>query len=134
MPRITLLMALACLALAPLGCGSASRTCPKKAVEFAPHTHCGGGCDTCKHGKAGEEVWCDSCSKGFVDGEKVSCKTCFEGRTGETVWCEHCDKGYVDKRELTCRACFDTMSSGGGLCHECAATAGEAAPGEAPAE
>lgn len=52
----------------------------------------GGGCAACGKGKAGEAVWCESCSAGFVDGQKVKCKGCFQAKTGGPK-CAACAKG-----------------------------------------
>ncbi len=41
-------------------------------------------CDVCAQGKAGETLWCDGCSKGFVMGSPVNtkCQGCFTQMTG----------------------------------------------------
>lgn len=44
----------------------------------------GTACETCAKGKAGEAVWCESCSVGFHDSKKIKCQGCFDKLTGKT--------------------------------------------------
>ena len=36
----------------------------------------------CDQGKAGESIWCDDCSVGYVAKEKIACEGCFAAKTG----------------------------------------------------
>jgi len=47
------------------------------------------GCAGCAVGKAGEDVWCDACNAGYVDGKKTKCKGCYTAKTGGEP-CEAC--------------------------------------------
>lgn len=47
------------------------------------------GCTACAAGKEGKTVWCDGCSKGFVDGKSTGCAACFKAKQGGPA-CEAC--------------------------------------------
>ena len=98
------------LGLALIGCASSSpksvepRAVPvaialdEDAADFE-------GCDLCARGEAGENLWCDECSVGFVGGQKIECEACFTGMSGGTAWCDECGKGYVDGEPAACKGC-----------------------------
>jgi hypothetical protein len=44
----------------------------------------GAACESCAKGKAGETVWCESCSAGFHDSKKIKCQGCFDKLSGKT--------------------------------------------------
>ena len=50
-------------------------------------------CEACAKGKSGEATWCESCSKGYVDGKAVKCKGCYKAKAAEGGEpCAACDK------------------------------------------
>ena len=66
---------LGALALATTGC--------EAKVEDAPPADTDEACADCAKGKGGDNVWCEDCSHGFIDGEMATeCKGCFEAKTG----------------------------------------------------
>ena len=52
------------------------------------------------------------------DGNKKAC-VCAKGKAGETVWCDGCSAGYVKGTKTKCKGCF-TAKSGGEPCKDCA--------------
>ena len=98
------------LSLALIGCasGSMNNVEPKAipvAIALDEDAVDYQGCDLCARGEAGENLWCDECSVGFVGGEKVTCEACFTGKSGGTAWCDDCGKGYVDGEPAACKGC-----------------------------
>jgi len=54
-------------------------------------------CDLCRRGQAGENLWCDECSVGFIGGERIAGEACFSCKIeGESV-CGQCKDGSVDE-------------------------------------
>lgn len=64
-------------------------------------------CTDCEKGKAGENVWCTDCGKGWFNSQEKGCEDCWKGLGGESVWCEGCDKGYTDGDAVACKDCWD---------------------------
>ena len=44
---------------------------------------------------------------------------CDQGKAGESIWCEDCSVGYVAREKITCQGCF-TAKTGGPACPTCA--------------
>ncbi|RMG17029.1 MAG: hypothetical protein D6731_04870 [Planctomycetota bacterium] len=68
------------LLAAPLGCAS-----KQAAGDDAAAPAC-----VCEKGKQGENVWCESCKVGYVDGKKVKCQDCYKAKTGQGPACTKC--------------------------------------------
>ncbi len=77
-------------------------------------------CATCTKGKKGENVWCEACGVGYVDGNKTGCESCYKGKTGESVWCEACSAGYIKGDKTACKDCYEHKANGGPACKTCA--------------
>ncbi len=50
-------------------------------------------CETCAKGKAGDAIWCENCTKGYVDGAETACKDC----VAKNGMCDACAAKDKDK-------------------------------------
>lgn len=112
------MLSLTCLLLLPAACATSQSHGHNTAAGEEKTIGCPEGClcDACVKGKAGEKVWCEKCSVGYINGKVVKCKACFKGKSGESSWCERCKSGHTDGKKITCKSCYRNKAEGAAPC------------------
>ena len=62
-------------------------------------------CDLCQRGEAGENLWCDECSVGFIGGERFAGEACFSCKSDGNHFCRECDEGCGEQETTVAKDC-----------------------------
>jgi hypothetical protein len=61
----------------------------------------------------------EAADAGHAEGEEAAGEcTCDHGKAGETVWCESCSVGYHASERFTCQGCYEASQAGTTHAHE----------------
>jgi hypothetical protein len=72
-------------------------------------------CDSSTNEGGGSGEGGDSGKGSMEKGTSVAGCICDQGKAGETIWCQDCSVGYVAKEKTACEGCF-AAKIGGPVC------------------